>query len=250
VTGPVVTAKLAETVVRLSRDFVLGPIDLEARAGETVVMVGASGSGKSTVLRLFAGLVVADRGRVEVFGEPLVPARHDTVRRRIGYVTQEGGLFPHLDVRANATLRARALGRGAEEIEERFTSLARLARVDPSLFARLPFELSGGQRQRVALVRALMDEPGLVLLDEPLGALDPVVRSELRRDLRDLLRRSGAAVVMVTHDLDEAVALGDEIVVVHEGRIDARGSLADLRAAERGSFTARLLDACLGEVAT
>ncbi len=236
-------ARLTGATKRFGAETTVGPVDLTFTEGTATVLVGTSGSGKTTVLRFLNGLLVPDAGEVEVLGQKLHPDRLDEVRRKIGYVIQEGGLFPHLSVRENATLLARNLGRAREATEARFRELCTLARVDAALHERLPSELSGGQRQRVALVRALMEKPPLLLLDEPLGALDPLVRAELREDLRALLRSEGTTVVMVTHDLEEAAFFADEIVVMNQGTVETRGPLEALFAAEKGSFTARFVKA-------
>ncbi len=221
----------------------VGPIDLSIAAASTTVLLGPSGCGKTTLLRMLNGLVRPDEGSVEVLGELVTPERLESLRRRMGYVIQEGGLFPHLTARENAALLARHLGRDSATIDARIDELCALARLAPALLDRLPGELSGGQRQRVALVRALVLEPALLLLDEPLGALDPMVRADLQDDLRSIFRSVGTTVVMVTHDLDEAAHFADTLVLLEGGRMVQRGSLAELEEAPADPFVERFLSA-------
>jgi osmoprotectant transport system ATP-binding protein len=236
-------ARLVAVSKRFGRGGRVGPLDLDLARGSTTVLLGSSGSGKTTVLRFLNGLAVPDEGHVEVLGERLTEVRLTEVRRRIGYVIQEGGLFPHLTVRENVTLLARSLERSEPTMEKRLRELSDLARVPAVLFDRLPHELSGGQRQRVALVRALMESPELLLLDEPLGALDPLVRRELREDLRGAVRELGITVVFVTHDLDEAVFFADEVVLLHEGRVIQRGTVEALEQRPAEPFVERFFRA-------
>jgi osmoprotectant transport system ATP-binding protein len=207
---------------------VLAPLDLRIEAGQTTVLIGPSGCGKSTLLRLMIGLIRPDTGSVTVDGTELSEATVLEIRRRLGYVIQDGGLFPHLSARDNVTLMARHLGWNAERIETRLGELADLTRFPGDGLGRFPAQLSGGQRQRVSLMRALMLEPTVVLLDEPLGALDPLVRAELQADLRAVFRTLAKTVVMVTHDLAEAGWFGGEIVLMRAGRIVQRGPLEAL----------------------
>jgi len=207
---------------------VLPRIDLSLPAGRTAVLIGPSGCGKSTLLRLMVGLVRPDTGTVSIGGAILTPETAEMVRRGIGYVIQDGGLFPHLTARGNATLMARHLGWEPARIDARLQELAALTRFPADGLDRYPSGLSGGQRQRVGLIRALMLDPAVILLDEPLGALDPMVRAELQVDLRAIFRSLGKTVVMVTHDLNEAGWFGDEILLMREGRIVQRGRLDDL----------------------
>lgn len=195
--------------------------------GVTVV-IGPSGSGKSTVLRMLAGLESPDAGRVFSGGAVLGPARMLEHRRHLGYVIQEGGLFPHLTARANITLMARYLSRAPGWIAERLAALASMTHLSPDILDRYPMELSGGERQRVALVRALMLEPEVLLLDEPLGALDPLVRYGLMPELAAVFRALNNVVVFVTHDLAEAEYFADRVILLHEGRIVQAGVYADL----------------------
>jgi osmoprotectant transport system ATP-binding protein len=196
-----------------------------APARGTTVLIGPSGCGKSTLLRALIGLVAPETGDVLFNGAPvggaLAQARHAT-----GYVIQSGGLFPHLTARRNVTLLAEHQGR--TDTDARVAELAALVRLDEALLARYPAELSGGQRQRVSLMRALMLDPGVLLLDEPLGALDPMVRAELQRDLRAIFRALGKTVVMVTHDLAEAAYFADHVVLLREGRIEQQGAYREL----------------------
>jgi osmoprotectant transport system ATP-binding protein len=204
---------------------------LEVEARRTTVLIGPSGSGKTTVLRLMLGLVRPDSGQVLHGAAPLGaygPAGLRRFRQRTGYVVQDGGLFPHLTAAGNVSLMARHLGWPAPRIAARIGELAALVRLSETTLARHPHELSGGQRQRFALMRALMLDPELLFLDEPLGALDPLVRAELQDELADVFRRLGKSVVIVTHDLAEAALLGRTIVLMHEGRVVQRGSLDDL----------------------
>lgn len=192
------------------------------------VIIGPSGSGKSTLLRMLAGLEVPDAGCI-VSGESVLDlARMLEHRRRLGYVIQEGGLFPHLTAHANITLMARYLGRAPDWIADRVQALATMTHLSPGLLDRYPSELSGGERQRVALVRALMLEPEVLLLDEPLGALDPLVRFGLMPELASVFRELKNVVVFVTHDLAEAEYFADRVVLMHEGRIVQAGAFADL----------------------
>ena len=206
---------------------VLHGVDASFERGVTVV-IGPSGSGKSTLLRLLAGLEVPDAGRVLADGEALEATRMLEHRRRLGYVIQEGGLFPHLTARANVTLMARYLGHAPAWIESRLGSLSAMTHLPPALLGRYPSELSGGERQRVALMRALMLEPEILLMDEPLGALDPLVRFGLMPELAAVFRELGNVVVFVTHDLAEAEYFSDRVMLVHEGRIVQSGAYADL----------------------
>ena len=178
-----------------------------------------------------------------MLGAAVTPASVEGLRRRVGYVIQEGGLFPHLTARGNVTLLARWLRRPPAEVDARVAELAALARLPTALLDRHPGELSGGQRQRVALMRALMLDPEMLLLDEPLGALDPMVRAELQRDLRGVFRALGKTVVLVTHDLREARHFGDLVVLLRDGRVTQQGTLAMLEGAPADGFVRDFLGA-------
>jgi osmoprotectant transport system ATP-binding protein len=242
-----VTAGPILRVVAASKTYggvqALQPTTLEVPTGQTTVLIGPSGSGKSTLLRLMVGLVRPDGGQVLFRDQELGPATLQAIRRRIGYVVQEGGLFPHLTARGNATLLARHLGWTMERMEARVEELRALTRLPADLLERFPGQLSGGQRQRVGIVRALMLDPDLLVLDEPLGALDPLVRAELQDDLLAVFRALGKSVVMVTHDLDEAAFFGQRLVLMREGRIVQQGTLADLAGAPADPFVTRFLRA-------
>ena len=197
----------------------LHPTDLTIPTGRTTVLIGPSGCGKSTLVRLMAGLIEPDSGQVLLEGQPLTAANARQFRQRIGFVVQDGGLFPHLTARGNAMLMARHLGWDRSRIESRMAELLDLTHFPADGLDRYPVQLSGGQRQRVSLMRALMLDPALLLLDEPLGALDPLIRSDLQADLKRAFAALGKTVVLVTHDLGEAGYLGDQLVLMREGKI-------------------------------
>jgi osmoprotectant transport system ATP-binding protein len=221
--------------------FALRPTSLVFQPGKTTVLIGPSGCGKSTILRLLSGLIRPDEGAVLFDGEPVTPKNVTALRHRTGYVIQDGGLFPHLTGRQNARLLARHLGRPGPQIESRLADLCRITRLDPSVLDRFPSEISGGQRQRVALIRALMLDPDALLLDEPLGALDPVVRFDLQTDLAGIFRSLKKTVVLVTHDLPEAVFFADELVVLKDGAVVRHGSPADVVADPGDPFVERFV---------
>lgn len=221
----------------------LYPTDLMVRVGRTTVLIGPSGCGKSTLIRLMIGLLRPDTGCVRFEGTPLTSANGQSLRRRMGYVVQDGGLFPHLTARGNVTLLANYLGWEAARIHTRVADLAKLTQFPPDGLERYPIQLSGGQRQRISLMRALMLDPDVLLLDEPLGALDPMIRSELQADLRRIFQSLGKTVVMVTHDLGEAGFFGDGIVLMREGRIVQQGTLADLVQRPVDTFVTRFVNA-------
>jgi osmoprotectant transport system ATP-binding protein len=221
----------------------LAPTDLEVATGETLVLIGPSGCGKSTLLRLIVGLVQPDTGSIALEGMVLTAANILEARQRMGYVIQEGGLFPHLTVRDNVTVMARYLRRDNDWIESRLAELVELVRLPPELMARYPDELSGGQRQRVSLMRALMLDPELLLLDEPLGALDPMIRYELQQELRSIFDRLGKTVVMVTHDIAEAAFFGQTLVLMRDGHIVQTGPFAELARNPAESFVSQFISA-------
>jgi osmoprotectant transport system ATP-binding protein len=224
----------------------LDSITLTCASGRTTALLGPSGCGKSTLLRLAVGLLVPDAGAVRMDGRSMEAERFTELRQRIGYVIQEGGLFPHLDVEANVTLMARHLRWEAPRISERYGELRELVKLPASASARLPEELSGGQRQRVSLMRALMLDPQLLLLDEPLGALDPMIRRDLQHDLAQLFAGLKRTVVLVTHDIAEAGLLADTLVLLSAGRIVQQGSLADLLERPQSAFVSEFVEAQRG----
>jgi osmoprotectant transport system ATP-binding protein len=228
---------------RFGGRLVIAPMALTVRARNSLALVGPSGCGKSTVLRLILGLLEPDAGRVLVGGVPVGPRNVLAVRRRTGYVIQEGGLFPHLTAADNVTLLARRLGWTADRIATRLVELAMLVRLDAAQLHRYPAELSGGQRQRVGIMRALMLDPEFLLLDEPLGALDPIVRAQLQRDLKRIFSELGKTVLLVTHSIDEAAFLGDEVALMREGHIVQRGTLRDLAERPADPFVREFLEA-------
>ena len=221
----------------------LHPTSLDVEAGQTTVLIGPSGCGKSTLLRLVAGLVPADSGTITIGDTRLTPDTVLGLRRRLGYVIQDGGLFPHLTARGNITLLARHLGRPADAVRARVDELAALTHFPADGLDRYPAQLSGGQRQRVGLMRALMLDPDLLLLDEPLGALDPLVRAELQTELRAIFRTLGKTVVLVTHDLAEAAFFADRIVLLEAGRVVQSGTLDDFADRPASPFVTRFLQA-------
>jgi osmoprotectant transport system ATP-binding protein len=221
----------------------LAPIDLELEPGRTLVVIGPSGCGKTTLLGLMNGLVQPDRGRVLFEGVPLSPATIRAARRRMGYVIQDGGLFPHLTAAGNVTLMARVLGWARDRVDARLRELARLTHFPEDGLDRYPLELSGGQCQRVGLMRALMLDPDVLLLDEPLGALDPLVRFDLQNELREIFRSLGKTVVLVTHDMSEAAFFADNIILLRDGNVVQRGSAADLTERPADPFVTRFINA-------
>ncbi|CAN5461175.1 N/A [soil metagenome] len=206
----------------------LREISLELEAGKTTALLGRSGSGKTTLLRMVNGLVVPSSGEVRVGGKVVGAGSLIELRRGIGYVIQETGLFPHMTVERNAGLAMELAGRATPEIAKRAEEVLGLAGLDfAELRGRYPWQLSGGQRQRVGLARALAMDPEVLLMDEPFGALDPMTRAEMQTMLRDLLERVNKTVLLVTHDLDEALYLADRVIFLESGAL-----VADLAADE------------------
>ncbi len=204
-------------------------VSLEVAEGEFLAIVGGSGSGKTTLLRLANRLIDADSGSITVEGEDVRAADPVQLRRRIGYVFQSGGLFPHISVAGNIGITPKLQGTPVAEIASRVDELLDLVRLDRSPYRdRFPHELSGGQRQRVGVARALAARPRIVLMDEPFGALDPLTRDALGDDYRALHSKLGLTTVMITHDMTEAILLADRIAVMRGGRLLAQGTLTEL----------------------
>ena len=217
---------------RFGATLAVDAVTLEVAPRDFVALVGTSGSGKSTLLKMANRLVVPDTGAVLVEGRAVADEPAPALRRRIGYVFQNIGLFPHMTVAENITIGPRLAGMRASA--DQVATLLRQVELDPALAARLPDTLSGGQRQRVGIARALATEPKLLIMDEPFGALDPVTRDTLGRTVRALHDRLGLTTVMVTHDMAEALLLADRVVVMTAGRIVADATPAALLAGEAG----------------
>lgn len=224
-TGP--AFELVGVTKRYEGKRALSEIDLQFDSGRTTVLIGPSGCGKSTLIRLLVGLIRPDDGVVKFEGAALVDAELLKRRQQMGYVIQDGGLFPHLTAFDNTALLARFLDKPADWITTRVNELADLTHFPRDGLSRFPLQLSGGQRQRVSLMRALMLDPHVLLLDEPLGALDPMIRAGLQADLKGIFQTLRKTVVIVTHDLGEAAYLGDEIVLLRDGAIVQQGQISD-----------------------
>jgi len=221
----------------------LSPVDLTISTGETKVLVGPSGCGKSTLIRLIIGIVKKDSGEVYYDGELVTDDNLLKIRRSIGYVIQEGGLFPHLTVRQNVSLLSEYLGWEEKRIDDRLHQLAELTHFPVDAFHRYPLQLSGGQNQRVSLMRALMLDPKVLLLDEPLGALDPMIRADLQTELKEIFLSLGKAVVLVTHDINEAGFFADEIVLMRDGKIIQQASIEDMINNPSEDFVSKFINA-------
>ena len=207
---------------------VLDGVDLSVAPGGFVALVGGSGSGKTTLLKTINRLVDPSAGEVRVFGEEVGAIPAPALRRRIGYVFQEVGLFPHMSVGENIAVTLSLMGRPRAETQRRAAELLDLVALPRAFAERAPTALSGGQRQRVGLARALAAEPRLMLMDEPFGALDPSTREDLGAACRALHDRLGLTTIMVTHDMGEALTLADRVVVLADGRLVADAAPAEL----------------------
>jgi osmoprotectant transport system ATP-binding protein len=208
---------------------VLDGFTLTVEAGETIALIGPSGCGKTTALKLVNRLLDADAGRVLVQGRDVAEEDPISLRRKLGYVIQEGGLFPHWDVLANVEVVPRMLGWEEDRRARRAAEVLAMVNLPAQMFgSRRPRQLSGGQRQRVGVARALAADPPVLLMDEPFGALDPIARRALQREFLDWKGRLKKAVLLVTHDMREAFLLADRIAVMDRGRIRQTGTKADL----------------------
>jgi len=217
-------------------------IDLEIFSGETMVLIGESGSGKTTLLRMLNGLDHPTSGEVRLHGEAMQNQDPIELRRRIGYVQQEGGLLPHWTVEDNIGLVPWLLGWDAQRRTSQVERLLDLIRLDATQYrSRYPIELSGGQRQRVAFARALAADPAIVLLDEPFGALDAITRHQLQEQFLGLKQHLNKTMVMVTHDIDEALQLGDRIAVLKEGQLLQVAPPLDLLHSPAHAYISQLL---------
>lgn len=232
---------------RVSKSYgnrpVLPVFDLTVESGEVVVLLGPSGCGKTTILRLVAGLIQPTQGQIALDDLVLSEKTLPHVRRRLGYVIQEGGLFPHLTAEANVTLMARHEGWNRVRRATRLAELAEMTRFPSDAFDRYPTELSGGQRQRLSLMRALFLSPRLLLLDEPLGSLDPLIRAGLQRDLKNIFSQLDMTVLLVTHDLVEASWFADRVCVLEAGRIAQQGAFPDIVERPANDFVREFVEA-------
>jgi osmoprotectant transport system ATP-binding protein len=212
-------------------------VSLTIERGEFVVLIGPSGSGKSTLLKMINRLVEHDRGKILFKGEEIRSFRPEDIRRRMGYAIQSTGLFPHWSVARNIATVPELLGWPAARIAARVDELLALLGLDPQAYrGRYPHQLSGGQQQRVGVARALAADPEALLMDEPFGALDPITRQTLQDELARIHRASGKTIVLVTHDIDEALRLATRIVLLEHGRIVQAGTPAQLLARPANDF--------------
>lgn len=235
--------ELEQTSVQFEGVKALDGISLEINENATTVLLGTSGSGKSTVLKTFLGLLTPTAGRVLVNGQEMRRADFHEMRGRIGYMTQNGGLFPHLTIRDNIVILAQYQKWPRAKTEVRLEQLLHLTRLESNLLHRYPHEVSGGQRQRAALSRAILHDPPTLFLDEPLGALDPLTRYDMQKDLKSIFRALNKTVVLVTHDLYEARFFGDIIHVFDAGRIVQSGRFKDLESQPANNFVKKFLEA-------
>lgn len=242
-TGPAVALRDVRKRYPGGQDALRG-VSFEVLPGQVFVLLGTSGSGKTTALKTINGLVPTDAGSVLALGEDVAAADLIRLRRRIGYVIQEAGLFPHLSVAENVGLVPELLGWDGAKRRERVREMLALVRLDADRFAPLrPAQLSGGERQRVGIARALAADPPLVLMDEPFGALDPLTRRHIQRDFRELQQALGKTVVLVTHDVPEAFRLADRLAVMHDGQVVQEGSPSEVREAPEPGFVKPFLEA-------
>jgi osmoprotectant transport system ATP-binding protein len=235
---------------RFGNEQALHDVNLTIERGRATVLIGPSGCGKSTALRLIIGLVQPDAGEILLADRPISTRTMKNVRHHIGYVIQDGGLFPHLSARGNLALQPRLLGKSRAEIDHRILELCELTHFPQNALLRFPLELSGGQRQRVSLMRAFMLSPELLLLDEPFAALDPLVRTRLQNELKSIFRQLHQTAVLVTHDLAEAARLGDHIVLMQEGQIVQTGTFRDLNEMPATKFVSEFINAQRSTVLT
>ena len=233
--------EITDVSKRLAGRAILTGVSLHLSDEKTHVLLGSSGSGKTTLLRIIAGTVAPDHGQVRVDDVTVIAQDPCPLADRLGYMTQEGGLFPHLTAAQNVTLLARVRRLPAAEIKARLDELSQVVGLDAALLARHPAKLSGGQRQRVALMRALFLKPRYVLLDEPLGALDPIIRRELQATLSKIFTALRTTVILVTHDVGEAAYFGDTVTLLHQGRVLQHGSFEDLARNPQDPFVTEFL---------
>lgn len=222
---------------------VLCDVNLTVPKGATHALIGSSGSGKTTLLRITLGLIAFDKGYVKINDQALSTFSPIQWADRIGYVPQEGGLFPHINAFDNVSLIARLRRWGRPQIQARVEELSKLVGLDALMLKRFPFELSGGQQQRVAIMRAAMMDPAVMLLDEPMAALDPLIRRSLQQELKDIFHRLGKTVLLVTHDLGEAVYLAEQITLLHEGKVVQTGAYSDLLLRPADPFVTAFINA-------
>lgn len=234
-------------IKKVSKSFgsksALKDVDLEVSHQEIHILLGLSGSGKSTLIRLILGLLEPDQGQISLRGKLRHEMSSESWAQEMGYVPQEGGLFPHLDAAANVTLMAQLAGWSSERRQKRLEELCPLLSFPVSLLRRFPRELSGGQKQRVALLRAAFMDPPLLIMDEPLGALDPLIRVDVQNELKTIFQRLGKSVLMVTHDLSEARFFGDRLSLLHEGQIVQSGTFTQMRDQPSSDFVRRFFQA-------
>src|ERR1700726_4955944 len=222
---------------------VLAEVNLMVPKGATHALIGSSGSGKTTLLRITLGLIPFDKGYVKINDQALLSFTPVEWADRIGYVPQDGGLFPHISGFENVSLIAKLRGWNKHKIESRVEELRKLVGLEAPLLGQFPFELSGGQQQRVAIMRAAMMDPAVMLLDEPMAALDPLIRRTLQRELKAIFQRLGKTVLLVTHDLGEAVYLADQITLLHEGKVVQSGSYRDFLLRPASAFLTQFINA-------
>ena len=228
---------------RFGEHTVLASISLDVEQGEFLTLLGESGSGKTTLLRITLGLIPFDKGYVKINDQALLSFTQVEWADRIGYVPQDGGLFPHISGRNNVALVAKLRGWPKSRIENRVEELRKVVDLDPEILTRFPREMSGGQKQRVSIMRAAMMDPAVMLLDEPMAALDPLIRSSLQQELKSIFQRLGKTVLLVTHDLGEAVFLAEQITMLHEGKIMQSGTYRDLLRHPANPFVTQFINA-------
>jgi osmoprotectant transport system ATP-binding protein len=233
---------------------VLSDVSLSIPEGVTHALIGSSGSGKTTLLRLTLGLIPFDTGYVKINDQALLSFTPMEWADRIGYVPQDGGLFPHITGKQNVSLVPGLRNWPTARIERRVEELRVLVDLDDTVLARFPHEMSGGQKQRVAIMRAAMMDPPVMLLDEPMAALDPLIRRSLQRELKSIFQRLGKTVLLVTHDLGEAVYLAERLTLLHEGRVVQSGTYRELLLRPADPFVSLFINAQrslpdIGEVA-